>query len=260
MNIYEFPPVKLLVNAAYWLVTHFSDLLEPLVGGHSAVLAIVLLTVAVRILLIPVGRSQAKANVTRQRLAPQLAELRKKHQKNPELLQRKTMELYQKEKASPLAGCLPVLAQMPVLMAVYGIFIQPTINGSPNELLGHTFLGVPLDAGFFGLIGSGEVTLTSAAVFIAIMVIIAVVAQLSRKLLMLPAAAAATTAPTPAQALPPGMPDLSRMTSIMSFMPFMTAIIAAFVPLAAAFYLMTTVIWTLGERLILGRIYAVKVA
>lgn len=247
MNIYDFAPIKALIMAAYWLVTNLSDLLEPLVSASSAALAIVLLTVVVRILLIPVGRSQVKASITRQRLAPKIAELRKRHGKNPELFQRKVMEIYAKEKASPMAGCLPVLAQMPILMAVYGLFIVPTVDGHPNDLLGHTFLGIPLDAGFVGQLGSGAATPTSGAVFVTIMIVIAAVAQASRRLLVVPTPASAET---PAQS---GVPDLSGLTRALSFLPFMTAVIAVFAPLAAAIYLMTTTAWTLGERILLNK-------
>lgn len=252
MSIYEFPPIKILINAAYWVVTSLSEILEPVAGAYSAAMAIIVLTVVIRALLIPVGRSQVKANVMRQRLAPQIAELRRRYEKNPEVLQRKTMELYAAEKASPFAGCLPVLAQMPVLMAVYGLFILPEIDGHPNELLSHTFFGVPLDAGFIGQIGAGMVSWGSAAVFLMIMVLIAVVAQASRRLL---AQAQPDTGMQAQSQQATGMPDLTGMMRVLSFMPFMTAVIAAFVPLAAGLYLLTTTAWTLGERLILTRIY-----
>ncbi len=247
MFIYDFAPIQALISAAYWVVTNLSDLLTPMVSASSAALAVVLLTVAVRILLIPVGRSQVKASITRQRLAPKIAELRTRHRNNPELLQRKIMELYANEQASPMAGCLPVLAQMPVLMAVYGLFILPTIDGHPNELLDHAFLGIPLDAGFIGQLGSGAATVGSGSVFVSIMIVIAVVAQLSRHLL--------TPAPTASVApSEPGAPDLSGLTRVLSFLPFLTAVIAAFAPLAAALYLMTTTAWTLGERVVLNRL------
>ena len=140
---------------------------------------------------------------------------------------------------------------MPVLMAVYGLFILPTIDGHPNELLSHTFLGVPLDTGFVSQIGSGAVTLGSAGVFAAIIAVIAVVAQASRRLLMPPPAVAP-------QVREPGVPDLSGLTRVLTFMPFLTAVIAAFAPLAAAVYLMTTTVWTLGERVILNRLLGAR--
>lgn len=253
MNIYDFAPIRALITCAYWLVTAIDDALAPLAGPASAALAIVLLTVAVRIVLIPVGVSQAKAGVARQRLAPKLADLQRRYRTKPEVLQRKTMELYTAEKASPLAGCLPVLAQTPVLMAVYALFIQSAVAGHANALLSHTLLGVPLGARLVAEMSAGAATGGTAAVFLAVIVVIAVVAGLSRRFLTPPPA----PSPTPDQpALPgqPGTPNLSGLTKLLSFMPFMTAVAAAFVPLAAGLYLMTTTTWTLGERIVLRRL------
>lgn len=253
MNIYDIPPIRALITAAYWLVNTLNDVLAPVVGTPSAALAVVLLTVGVRIALIPVGRSQVKAGIMRQRLAPKIADLQRRYRAKPELLRQKTMELYAAEKASPIAGCLPVLAQTPVLMAVYGLFILPTIDGHANELLNHTVLGVPLGARLVGELSAGTAPWQSAAVFVAIMVVIAVVAEASRRLLMPP--------PTPDQTpRQPGMPDLSGMTKALSFMPFMTAAVAAFVPLAAALYLMTTTTWALGERIVLRKLLGADAA
>lgn len=251
MNIYAFPPIELLVNAAYWVVTWLTALLEPLAGTASAAVAIVVLTIVVRAVLVPVGLSQVRAGITRKRLAPKISELQTRHKKNPQLMQEKIMELYKEEKASPMAGCLPVLAQMPVLMAVYGIFIQSTIGGHGNELLNHSLLGIPLNAGFVGLLRSGDLTPVSVTVFAVIVVIITVVAALSRHLLTpdMPQTPPAQTS----GADRPAMPDLSGVTKTLSFMPFMTAVIALFVPLAATLYLMTTTSWTLAERLVLNR-------
>lgn len=252
MNIYEFAPIKALIVAADWLVTGLSDLLTPLTGADSAALAIVLLTLIVRILLIPVGRSQVRATVVRQRLAPKIATLREKYGDDREALQKNLTQLYADEKASPMAGCLPVLAQMPVLMAVYGLFIVPTIGGQPNDLLSHTLFGLPLGQGLLGQIQAGTVTMTAVAVHAVILVVIAVVAQASRKLLN----PQPTPQPTPTPQ--PGMPDLSGMTRMLGFLPFMTVVIAAFVPLAAALYLMTTTGWTFAERLVLTRAHGLS--
>ncbi|GAA1536853.1 MULTISPECIES: YidC/Oxa1 family membrane protein insertase [Brevibacterium] len=262
MNIYEFPPIELLVNAAYWVVTWLTALLEPVAGSASAALAIVVLTIIVRAVLIPVGLSQVRAGITRKRLAPKITELQTRHKKNPELMQQKIMELYKEEKASPMAGCLPVLAQMPVLMAVYGIFIQSTIGGHANDLLNHSLLGIPLNAGFVGLLTGGNLSVVSAAVFAVIVIIIAVVAALSRHLLtpdMPQTPPAPTSGSQSSGSDKPAMPDLTAVTKVLSFMPFMTAVIALFVPLAATLYLMTTTAWTLGERLVLNRALKVNV-
>ena len=239
MNIYAFPPIRLLIDAAYWVVTGISSALEPLAGVHSAALAVVILTIIVRALLIPVGISQVKAGITRKRLAPKITELQAKYKKSPELRQQKLMELYKEENASPLAGCLPVLAQIPVLMSVYGLFINSTISGQTNELLGHTLFGIPLSAKFLGLLTAGDLTGPSIVVYLILVVIIAVVAGFSRHLLMpaTPETPAVSAARSASDA--PTMPDLSGLSRTLSFMPFLTAIFALFVPLAAALYLVT---------------------
>ena len=264
MNIYEFGPIKALITAVSWLVTRLGELLEPFAGSASAALGVIALTVIVRLLLIPVGRSQVRASVARQRIAPQMRELQERHGKNPELLQQKMMELYRAENASPFAGCLPVLLQTPILMAVYGVFILPTVGGEPNELLRHELFGIPLGESFANLIATGAADGTVVAVFLAIMALIAIVAQGSRKLLAPPEAAAAAPQSAP-QSAPrsanstPGEPELPAippgLMTGLSFLPFLTAVIAAFVPLAAALYLATTTAWTFAERLILTRIY-----
>ncbi|GGH35358.1 YidC/Oxa1 family membrane protein insertase [Microbacterium album] len=243
MNIYEFAPVQVLLSAASWVVTALGDLLEPVAGGAASALAVVILTLLVRVALIPVGVSQARAAVTRERLAPKIAELRRRYAKRPEELQRRLMELYAQEKASPLQGCLPVLAQAPVLLAVYGIFAHPAIGDAPNDLLAHDLLGVGLGDALASQLVTGTVTIGSGAVFGALMIVIAVVAQLSRRLLPI-------VPPAPAG----DGPDLSGVFRAMTLLPFVTAVVAAFVPLAAAVYLATTTTWTLAERLVLKRL------
>jgi YidC/Oxa1 family membrane protein insertase len=252
MNIYEFLPIRLLVEAAYAVVTTISSFLEPLTGGFSAALAVIVLTILVRAVLIPVGVSQVKAGITRKRLAPKMSALQTKYKKQPELMQQKLMELYKEENASPFAGCLPVLAQTPVLMAVYGLFIHSTIGGHANELLGHTLFGLPLNTSFFKLLGAGDLTGTAITVYLALVVLIAVVAGFSRHLLTPAAPETPSAARSGSDA--PTMPDLSGVMKTLSFMPFLTAIFALFVPLAAALYLATTTTWTLCERLVLNRV------
>ncbi|MCB8813877.1 YidC/Oxa1 family membrane protein insertase, partial [Escherichia coli] len=74
------------------------------------------LTIVVRMLLIPVGLSQVRGEIGRARIAPQLKELQRKHGKNPQLLSEKTLALYKSEGVSMFAGIGPALLQTPVLM------------------------------------------------------------------------------------------------------------------------------------------------
>jgi YidC/Oxa1 family membrane protein insertase len=242
MNVYDIAPIRALITATSWLVTNLSGILSPVVGPASAALAVVLVTVAVRAVLIPVGLSQARAARARRRLAPRLAELQRRYAGRPDVLQRKVAELYAAEHTSPLAGCLPALAQTPVLMAVYGLFVVPTVAGQANALLGHAFLGVTLGTRFVGLLATGAAAWPSAAVFVVLVAVIAAVAETSRRLL---------PPPSPAE---PGSGVPFTVARLTGFLPFTTALVAAFVPLAAGLYLATTTAWSLGERLVLARL------
>jgi len=209
-------PFSFAIHLVYLFVSWMSTFINP-------VLAIVLLTVIVRALLIPVGISQTKAEWTRRRLAPALAALRERYKKNPQKLQEKTMELYKKEGASPLAGFGPAIAQAPVLAVVYGLFVRASIDGHANALLAATLLNVPLGA---HLLTGGA---TAIAIFAVLLLVIAASALVTRR--------------------------MSTAIGWMSWLPLIAVPFAAIVPLAAAVYLTVSTLWTLAERAVLRRIY-----
>ena len=252
MDLYSFAPIAAVLDGAYTVVTSFVSLLTPILGGLSAAAAIVLITVLVRAVLIPVGRSQVRAEFTRKRLAPKLQELQKRFKRNPELLQRKTMELYAQEKASPLAGCLPTLAQAPVLSTVYALFMLSTIAGHPNLLLTEHVGGVPLGVSLVGLLGGGSAW-PGMIVFVALLLVIGTTAWFSRRV----AQRFAQSQKVPgAPAAEGAAATMERMGGALSWLPFITLVFASVVPLAATLYLSVTTTWTLVERVILRRTMA----
>src|SRR5689334_4378655 len=91
------------------LVEQLADLLQPLFHASAAAAAIVLFTALVRLLVHPLSRAAARGQRAQAELRPKVAELRKRHRKNPEKLQKAILELHAEEKVSPLAGCLPSL-------------------------------------------------------------------------------------------------------------------------------------------------------
>jgi YidC/Oxa1 family membrane protein insertase len=243
LDFYSFPPIAFAIDGAYAVVTALADAFTPLAGSAAAALSVVVLTLAVRALLVPVGVSQVRAEFTRRRLAPKLQELKRRHAKDPQLLQRKTMELYSVEKASPFAGCLPTLLQAPVLSVLYGLFVLPTVNGHANELLREELLGVPLGTSFTSMLVAGSLA-GEALVFVVVLLLIGVVAWLSRRV----------TVRAQQQADIP--PQLQAMTGVLSWLPFLTVVFAALVPLAAALYLAVSTAWTVAERTALRRLLA----
>lgn len=90
------------------------------VTGSSG-LAIILLTLVIRFALYPLTLSQSKSMAQMRELQPKQQELQKKYKDNPQEYQKKVMELYQEHKVNPLGGCLPILLQLPILWALFGV-------------------------------------------------------------------------------------------------------------------------------------------
>ncbi|MFE1644459.1 membrane protein insertase YidC [Microbacterium sp. P01] len=243
MDLFSFPPIAATLDGVYAFLMSITTFVHPVVGPASAAVAVILLTLLVRTLLLPTGVAQAKADQTRARLAPKLRALQKKYRGDRERLQRETMQLYADEKASPLTGCAPVLIQAPIVGLVYALFLHGSISGHPNALLTEHLLGVPLGASVTGLVGSGGMTLASGAVFAGLIAAIAVVAEVTRRCFR----------PQPAtEDSPLGGAGSARLLGALQFA---SAVSAVFIPLAAGLYLLTTVSWTLGQRLLLRRRY-----
>lgn len=248
MDLFSFPPISATLDAAYALLMGLAGVLQPITGASSAAVAVVILTLLVRTMLIPTGIAQAKADQTRARLAPKLRVLQREHKNDRERLQRETMKLYAEEKASPFAGCAPVLIQAPVVGILYSLFLHTAIAGHFNDLLTERFLGVPLGASVVGSIGGGSLTLPTLVVFGIVVLVIVVVAETTRRLLRPDPTATAST---------PGGEQSLRWVGILQFG---TAVAAVFVPLAAGLYLLVTVTWTLAQRLILRRVFPTEPA
>jgi YidC/Oxa1 family membrane protein insertase len=96
--------------------------------GISWSWSIVLLTVIVRVALIPLTWRQIKSMRAMQALQPQIKALQEKYKDNRQLLNQKTMEFYQENKVSPFGSCLPLLLQLPVF---FGLFIMLNNAGKP---------------------------------------------------------------------------------------------------------------------------------
>ncbi|GAA4373593.1 YidC/Oxa1 family membrane protein insertase [Agromyces bauzanensis] len=248
MDPYRFPPVAALLDGAHHLLMGLAGLLQPFIGVSSAAVAVVLVTLLVRAVLIPVGVSLAKAERTRARLAPRLAELRRRHGTDPERFQRETMALYASQGASPFAGCIPMLVQAPVVGVIYALFILPTIAGHPNALLEQQLAGVPLGSSLAGSIAAGTLDPASLVVFLVVVASIALVGEVTRRVFGTPQQGATDAAPV--------SPLATRAAGrLLGLLPFITAVVAVFVPLAAALYLLVTVAWTLGQRAVLRRVF-----
>jgi YidC/Oxa1 family membrane protein insertase len=232
------------VDAAYHLVSGLTGILTPVLGGLAAVAAIVAFTMAVRILLMPLSLRALRGQAVQARLAPQLQALRQRYARQPERLQREMSALYKREGTSLFAGFTPLLLQWPFLSVMYLLFRSPQVGGQPNTLLSHDLFGVPL--GMHWLSGAGPAS-AQGAVFLGVFVLLAGLCWLSARLGRLMTGPAGTQAAASTQAAAAGTGVLLRV------LPYLTVVIAAFTPLAAAIYLVTSLAWSLAERRLYGK-------
>ncbi len=84
--------------------------------------AIILVSAITKVVFYPLTQSSFKSMAEMQRIQPLLKQLQEKHKDNPEKLNKETMALFKEHKVNPLGGCLPMLVQMPVFVALYGVF------------------------------------------------------------------------------------------------------------------------------------------
>ncbi len=88
-------------------------------GFPSYALAIVVIAVVIRVLLMPLNMKQLRSTIAMQQIQPELQEIQTKYASNPEVMNQKTMELYKDYDINPLAGCLPMLIQFPIMVGLY---------------------------------------------------------------------------------------------------------------------------------------------
>ncbi len=98
--------------------------------------AIIVLTLLIKLLLAPLTHKSMKSQARMTELQPKVKELQDKYKNQPEIMNREMMNLYKKEGVNPFGGCLPMLLQMPILLAMYRLLDQMV------ELQGASFLWI----------------------------------------------------------------------------------------------------------------------
>ncbi len=92
--------------------------------GHDFGIAVILLTLIIKIILFPISFKSIKSQKSLSRLQSKIKEIQEKHKDDKTKQSQAMMELYQKEKINPFSGCLPLLLQLPVLIALYQVFLK----------------------------------------------------------------------------------------------------------------------------------------
>ena len=106
----------------YHPLFNFLILLYNYLPGHDFGIAVILLTLIIRLIIYPVSIKALNSQMAIQKLQPKIQEIQKKYKDNKEQLTRETLELYKKEKINPFSGLFLAIIQLPVLIALYTVF------------------------------------------------------------------------------------------------------------------------------------------
>ncbi|MDR2714087.1 MAG: YidC/Oxa1 family membrane protein insertase [Coriobacteriales bacterium] len=110
--------------------------------------AIILITILFRILIYPITRKQFKSTYAMQKLQPQINAINEKYADDPARKQEETMKVYQEAKFNPLSGCLPMLLQMPIMIALFWVLRELTTRAAAAGLpadMKYTFYNIISD-------------------------------------------------------------------------------------------------------------------
>lgn len=201
-----------------WVIIKIAEIFNE---GYG--LSIVIVTILIRLLILPLSIKQLKSSKAMQEIQPKLQEIQKKHSSKDantqQKLQQETMELFQKNGVNPLAGCLPIFVQMPILIAMYHAIMRTT------EISTHNFLWFELGSPDYVL-----PILTAAFTF------------LQQKLMMSTNSASKQN------------PQMAMQMQVMLYvMPIMIGVMAFFFPAALALYWVTGNIFMVVQTLLINK-------
>jgi len=133
-----------------------------LIPGHDLGLAIIVLTLVLKLLLFPLSRQSIKSQKALKELQPKIEELKKKHANQKDKQAQAMMSLYKENKVNPFSSCLPLLIQLPILIAVFQVF---RVGLSDNSLPIYSFISNP---GTLNIMAFGMLDLAKASPILAI--------------------------------------------------------------------------------------------
>ena len=114
--------IKILEDAVVFLLEKIAEAVGHLGIPGKFGIAIIIITILMRIIVFPLTLKQEKSMKKMRELQPELEKIKEKYKDNPQEYQQKTAELYRESGVNPLGGCLPLLIQMPVFVALYWAF------------------------------------------------------------------------------------------------------------------------------------------
>lgn len=228
----------------------FANIFQPLIDVFESILlffhnqvglgwglSIVALTVAARIVLIPLTLKQFRSMQSMQRLSPQIKALQAKYKGDKQRLNQEMMRFYQENKVNPLASCLPLVLQIPIFISLYYMLrndLRHNICPALNQL--HAAHTVPCGSGHAaGFLFIPDITNKASGLVLVALIVLYVGSQVGSTLLM-------------------SMPTADKnQRRIMLFLPIIFVSFIIRFPAGLIVYWVTTNLWTVAQQFIVRR-------
>ncbi|MCL5795249.1 MAG: YidC/Oxa1 family membrane protein insertase [Patescibacteria group bacterium] len=204
-----------------------------LIPGHNVGIAIIVLTLLIRLILLPSSNKATEAQKKIQEIQPELDKIKEKYKNDQQAQAKATMEFYQVNKINPLSSCLPLLIQFPILIVLYYVF-RYGLDTSHFDLL-YSFVPRPefMNTNFFGI------NITQPNIYLAILTGLA---QFWQSKQLMPKKSTVTTSDKSGQ-------FQKILTSQMTYiMPLFTVFIAMALPAALSLYWTVTSLFSVAQQ------------
>lgn len=215
-------------------------LLYEYLPGHDFGVAVILLTILLKLILYPLTSKGIKSQKALQELQPEIKAIQEKFKNDKEKQLKESMELYKKAGVNPFSGFLVLLIQLPILFALFRVFLRGFGKEQLKFLYGFISFPGEINTTFLGIIN-----LTKASAVLA--VITGIFQFFQMKTLTISQQVGA------GQALKEGTPDFSQMMQkqTLYFFPIITVFFLWKLPAAIALYWLATTLFTICQQCII---------
>lgn len=206
-------------------------------------LSIIALTVIIRVILAPLMHKSLKSQKALSALQPKMNDLREKHKDDREAQAKAMLDLYKEHKVNPFSSCLPVLIQIPFLLAIFHV-LRRTLNGESGSLEGlYSFVPNPgsLDPYFFGVINLAQSNIVFA--------VLAGLAQYWQSRIIIKWQGNSNNQDTTTKMM---------NTQMMYVLPIITVVFAWTLPAGLPLYWIVTTLFAVGQQYYIQKIYQPK--
>jgi YidC/Oxa1 family membrane protein insertase len=222
----------LYTDVIYRPILNLLVFLYNIMPGHDVGIVIILVTIIIRLILAPLFHKSLKGQKAMNALQPKLTEMREKHKDDKAAQSKAMMELYKEHKINPLSSCLPVLVQLPILIALYQVFIK-ALHGNLNGL--YHFVTNP------GVLNPKLLNLLDLSKPNIVLAVLAGAAQFWQSKMMMP---------------PKGSGDATmKAMSVQTtyILPIISVIIALKLPAGLPLYWIVTTLFAIGQQYYINR-------